>query len=232
MRNRRSVVVSAQICLPPGSAFSIRFCYAAIDLDGPLTRTPWMNDSAGSTDKTSGAVPPADLWRALTSEAAARSMPAPERRQGLVRLDALRRSLSQQSCSSSWQTDAWERGISFPPPANTTPMRPCRCERCRATGRLWPQQYSAPSASTSVPTAGAATQTTTSVEANCSSVTAEGEAVPEELLSYECYLESLSDWDAAQLPSSPSGLALRAVREGRIRLRRQRTRLSSRRVLA
>lgn len=38
------------------------------------------------------------------------------------------------------------------------------------------------------------------------------------IISYECHLESLDDWTAAQLPSSPSGIALRAVRESRIHL--------------
>jgi hypothetical protein len=125
-------------------------------------------------------------------------------------------------------------------------MRACRCPRCRELGRLWPAYYdagrraadedlsactapSAPSPDTNAVLAGADTP---SADPNADATRAAAVPPPEpppSLLSYECYLESLDDWAAAQLPSSPSGIALRAIREGRIRLRRGRTTTARRR---
>lgn len=83
-------------------------------------------------------------------------------------------------------------------------MLPCDCPSCQRTGRLWPAVYGAPKGARGPKDpAGARGQTARTHPT---------------FLSYECRLESLSDWDAAQLPFSPSGLALRVVREGRIKI--------------
>lgn len=137
-------------------------------------------------------VTPAELERALRADDAAFAIGPRVRAELLQELLEVRWRL-RAACSQAWFDHCWLTGAAFPPAADTTPMRPCGCERCRASGRLWPQHYDAPDH------AGAA------------------------VLSYECYLESLGDEEAANLPSSPSGIALRAIREGRIRLRFPRT---------
>lgn len=149
---------------------------------------------------------PAELDRIARYEPSHRRLP-PEVREHILReLMELRRRLHQLTCSSAWVEQCWQSGEHFPPPADTTPMRACQCERCQRTGRLWPAHYGA------------------SMERS-----KEGSR---QFISYECYLENLSEWDAAMLPSSPSGLALRAVREGRIKVRRQRTTTRSRRYIS
>lgn len=149
---------------------------------------------------------PAELDRILRHEPSHQRLPPGVREQLRRELSELRRRLSQLTCSGAWMEQCWQSGEGFPPPADTTPMRACQCERCKRTGRLWPAHYGAS--------------------------TGRGEQDSDPFISYECYLEGLSDWDAAMLPSSPSGLALRAVREGRIRIRRQRTTTRSRRYTA
>jgi hypothetical protein len=149
---------------------------------------------------------PAELDRIVRHEQSHQAL-APEVREQILReLLELERHLLQLTCSSAWVEHCWETGEHFPPLADTTPMRACQCERCQRTGRLWPAHFSA------------------SMERS-----KEGS---QQFISYECYLENLSEWDAAMLPSSPSGLALRAVREGRIKIRRQRTMTRSRRYIS
>jgi hypothetical protein len=120
-------------------------------------------------------------------------------------LRRLRRGLGRTVCSESWLHHCWFSGEVFPPPADTTPMIRCDCDHCRPVGRLWPAGYGV-----------TVVRSGDSGDTKCT-------------LSYECYLESLSDWDAAQLPSSPSGGALRIIREGRITVQFRRTRVGSRR---
>ena len=158
---------------------------------------------------------PEQLERMLNSTDAIRAMPPEVRRRALQKLADLKRTLQQTACSASWFAECWSTGTAFPPLAPTTPMIICRCERCIRQGRLWPANYSAP------PDSPAATAQRAPA--------AEGESGSQSsIISYECHLESLDDWTAAQLPSSPSGLALRAIREGRIKLRRVRTKLGRR----
>lgn len=149
---------------------------------------------------------PAELDRILRHEPSHPRLPPGVREQLRRELSERRRRLSQLACSGAWVEQCWQSGEDFPPVADTTPMRPCQCERCLRTGRLWPAHYGAS--------------------------TGRGDGPSAPFISYECYLESLSDWDAALLPSSPSGLALRAVREGRIKIRRQRTTTRGRRYTA
>jgi hypothetical protein len=156
---------------------------------------------------------PDDLERLVRSEEGIRAIPPQLRRNVLAQLTALRRKLEQRTCSQAWFAHCWSTGAEFPPSADTTPMLACDCPRCRRQGRLWPAHYGVPN--DSAPSAAAAGDELVSADR----LPAARE------LSYECYLESLSDWEAAHLPSSPSGMALRAVREGRIKIRRQRTRL-------
>lgn len=108
------------------------------------------------------------------------------------KLAKLRRQIEQTTCSASWADQCWNDGATFPPPAPTTPMRVCECERCRRSGKLWPAYYSA--------------------------TTKSGD-----FISYECWLESLSDLQAARLPSSPTGLILSALRNARVKVRRRRS---------
>lgn len=150
---------------------------------------------------------PAELERALRLAESENTLGSQQRELIASELRALRRNLEQHTCSAAWISNCWESGDAFPPAAQTTPMVPCACERCRRTGRLWPSHYAAP-------------------------IRDPAGHRGKVFLSFECYLESLSDWDAARLPSSPSGLALRAIREGRIRFRRQRTTSRSRRFVA
>jgi len=150
------------------------------------------------------ALPPERLRQLVDSEDARRAIPRDLLSRARTELDAIRRDLQRRTCSQAWFSNCWTSGESFPPPAETSPMVPCSCGRCVPQVKLWPVHYVEP-----VP------------------------GQPAGRLSYECYLESLSDWEAAQLPSSPSGLALRAVREGRVKVRRRRTRLAKgRRVQA
>jgi hypothetical protein len=86
------------------------------------------------------------------------------------------------------------------------------------TGRLWPQYYQATIALDVNGELKAGPHETSQREASPREA-----APPRDILSYECYLESLNEWEAANLPSSPSGIALRAIREGRIRVRFPRT---------
>ena len=148
---------------------------------------------------------PASLERMLRASESNGALGEQQRNRITSEIQTLRRGLEQRACSATWFSNCWESGESFPPAAQTTPMRACGCERCKSSGRLWPAHYSAPPCRW--PRNGA----------------------PIKFLSYECYLESLPDEQAAELPSSPSGIALRAIREGRIRLRRRRTRTASRR---
>ena len=145
---------------------------------------------------------PAELERLLRSQECVRLLPPKVRQQALEQLGGLRSRLLRLVCSEAWFEHCWKTGEEFPPRADSTPMVSCQCPRCVQSGKLWPSTYAVPDAVPSGPSSEGRQRT----------------------LSYECYLESLSDWDAANLPSSPSGLALRAVREGRIRLRFQRTR--------
>lgn len=166
-----------------------------------------MNTSAkvlpGNTEHRTP--PPAEVER-LMKAAERAGMISQEQRTTISReLREQRRRLEQKACSSAWVEQCWECGVDFPPKADSTPMAACQCERCRQSGRLWPQHYGAERRG------------------------AEGR---ECFISYECHLESLTSWNAACLPSSSSGLALRAVREGRIKLRRQRTFTKSRRSLS
>jgi hypothetical protein len=159
---------------------------------------------------------PAQFERALKSEEAIRTMMPELRRQALADLALSKRKLEGESPSAAWVADCWASGEKFPPKADTTPMEGCNCDRCIRQGRRWPRFYHAPPALGGEPkSADPATDRVSKADFQLTS----------DFLSYECYLESLDDWTAAQLPSSPSGLALRAVREGRIKLRRQRTRL-------
>jgi hypothetical protein len=146
---------------------------------------------------------PLELERRLRSPDAARVIPAAVRRHLESELARLRRHLLHTVCSQAWFSDCWATGGVFPPRADTTPMFPCACQRCRATGRLWPAVYGI--------------------------AVAISEEFPQpQRVSFECYLESLSDLELSRFPSSPSGLALRAIREGRIKLRRRRTRVARR----
>ena len=148
---------------------------------------------------------PASLQRMLRASESTGALSVQQCSQISMELQTLRRDLEQRACSATWFSNCWESGEPFPPAAPTTPMRVCGCERCKPGGRLWPPHYSAPPCR----------------------VARKGGAI--NFLSYECYLESLPDEQAAELPSSPSGIALRAIREGRIRLRRQRTHTAPRR---
>jgi hypothetical protein len=196
-------------------------------------------------DGKSAARTPAELERALKSDQCARALSAEVRGKLLEALLERRWELVAATCSDAWYDHCWGTGEAFPPPADTTPMRACRCPRCRELGRLWPAYYDAgregpvedasarpapPASSLDAILAGADTPP---VDPNVGAAqTAEAtapEPPPPSLLSYECYLESLDDWSAAQLPSSPSGMALRVIREGRIRLRRGRTKTARRR---
>src|SRR5690242_4017259 len=106
---------------------------------------------------------PEQLERGLKSAAANGAVPPDVRRNILSRLSALRRYLERVVCSEPWFRNCWNAGESYPPAADTTPMLPCRCARCRRAGRLWPAHY-------------------------CRSATSRrGDAI----VSYECHLESL-----------------------------------------
>lgn len=174
----------------------------------------------------------ADLERALKARGGLRALPKGTTRETLHRILVHKRwNLLRLVCSDPWFQHCWETGEQFPPAAETTPMRPCRCPRCTILGRLWPAYYDTvtsrgakgvdtadrghshdrASSAEALPAAG-------STRADDAS-NADARQANESILSYECYLESLDDWQAAQLPSSPSGLAMRAIREGRIRLR-------------
>jgi hypothetical protein len=154
---------------------------------------------------------PDKLERMLRSDEAQRALPNEQRERIAGELRQMRRHLEQVACSAAWVSQCWENGDGYPPAAQTTPMIACQCDRCRRTGRLWPAHYAAPLREADVPR---------------SDIVATG------FLSYECYLESLPDLHAAHLPSSPSGMALRAIREGRIKLRRQRTHTAARRFVS
>jgi len=156
---------------------------------------------------------PGEMERALNSQDGLRSVTPELRRTMLADLTARKRALQGSVCSQPWMDACWHEGTSYPPAADTTPMLPCRCERCQRTMRRWPSTYGAPEE------IGKQDARESAVE--CPPANAGDTAAT--VLSYECYLESLSDWETAQLPSSPSGIALRAVREGRIKIRRQRT---------
>ena len=159
--------------------------------------------------------PPADLERASKLVGVLPSF-TPERRRALIaELMRLRVDLRSLVSSEPWFDHCWATGESFPPLAETSPMRACPCERCRRTGKVWPNGYVAPGHQRAA--------------ANTDGDDEDAQATPRDaVLSYECYLESLSDWEAANLPSSPSGLALRAIREGRIKVRFRRTRTRTR----
>ena len=131
-------------------------------------------------------ITPAQLEQLLGGEVAAAAMGVETRRHLLAQLEALRVQLRRVVCSEPWLRHCWETGDAYPPDVDTTPMCACCCDRCRATGRLWPAHY-------------------------CKSV-ADGDP---DRISYECYLESLPDEQIAYFPSSPSGLAMRAIRSGR-----------------
>lgn len=144
------------------------------------------------------------MERMLKSIDAIRAIAPEVRRRALAELQQRKVDLQKRASSAPWFDACWREGEKFPPHADLTPMVQCGCDRCQARGTLWPRNY-----------IGAPETTNGSADSGRS-------------VSYECYIESLSDWEAAQLPSSPSGLALRAIREGRIRLRRQRTRIGRR----
>jgi hypothetical protein len=160
--------------------------------------------------RSSRRMPPAELERMIRSADGQEVLPKELRDRIAADLRQQRRHLEQVTCSATWLSNCWEAGDAFPPAAQTSPMLACQCERCRRTGRVWPPHYAAPSKRGD----------------------AEVTGVTSAFLSYECYLESLSDEQAAELPSSPSGTALRAIREGRIKLRRQRTHTASRRFVS
>lgn len=159
-----------------------------------------MNRSVDLTGKSNphyarGLPAPAALNRLLQMESTISALPEAMHREWRDRLDRLLRQIEQKTCSAAWFEHCWEEGGSYPPDADTTPMRPCSCERCRPIGKLWPSHYTSPRRFGKI----------------------------DGFISYECHLESLSDWRAAQLPSSRSGVALRAIREARIKLKRRRT---------
>ena|SRR5687767_9505118 len=152
-------------------------------------------------------ITPTAMERLLNSPEAIAAM-KPEQRQGLLQaLIATKRGLQRSVCSASWFDACWETGAPYPPAADQTPMFACCCSRCAPQGKLWPALYEV------TDHRGAAT----------------GKVQRQRVISYECFLESLPDAALAQLPSSPSGLALRAIRLGRIKLHRQRTKLGKRR---
>jgi len=162
--------------------------------------------------------PPADLERAAKLVGVLPSF-TPERRRALVaELVRLRVDLRSLVPSEPWFDHCWATGESFPPPAETSPMHACPCKRCRRTGKVWPNGYAAPGRHKAAGTATNGDEDSGGAD----------ETPRDAVLSYECYLESLSDWEAANLPSSPSGLALRAIREGRIKVRFRRTRTRTR----
>lgn len=148
-----------------------------------------------SSQFASGTPAPAALDRLLQLESTIGALPDAIYRDWRNRLDRLRRQIEQKTCSAAWFDHCWENGGVFPPDADTTPMRPCGCDRCRPIGKLWPAPYTSPRRFGEI----------------------------DGYISYECHLESLSDWRLAQLPSSRSGVALRAIREARIKLKRRRT---------
>ena len=144
---------------------------------------------------------PAELERLLNSPEASAAMKATDRGRLLAEVHTQKLRLLNAVCSAAWFDDCWATGSAFPPPADNAPMLPCRCERCRSASRFWPVHYGA-------------------------SVAHERGAA--QVLSYECHLESLPLATVSELPSSPSGVALRAIREGRIKLARRRTRIGGR----
>lgn len=149
------------------------------------------------------ALPPQRLEQLLKSSQGQAALAPSVRRRLQAELTERRRRLLHLVCSEPWFSECWRTGRSFPPPADTTPMLPCGCGRCRAVGKLWPSIYCV------------VVETEKGLNAKTDGLA---------LLSFECYLESMPLTEAAHLPSSPSGLALRAVREGRIKIRRTRTR--------
>lgn len=99
----------------------------------------------GAIVSQAGSVP------AVDAEAAGRSRAAAAER------ERLRRMVRRVTCSEPWAEaalrEAIDQGIRgsrgdvagvlaargiYPPPADTTPMLPCRCELCRARRRYWP----------------------------------------------------------------------------------------------
>jgi len=193
------------------------------------TRTH-ATDPSSTTGSTTRSM--ADLERALKARDGLRALPKGTTREMLERILVHKRwDLLRLVCSDPWFRHCWETGEHFPPKAETTPMRPCRCPRCTFLGRLWPAYYDAtsPASPDGVGTAGrgrppgraSAAESVGAVESGRAggAPTPDAGQAHDSILSYECYLESLDDWAAAQLPSSPSGLALRAIRERRIRLR-------------
>jgi hypothetical protein len=166
-----------------------------------------MNNHSGVLPHHTGrrTPPPAEVERLMKAAEQAGMISQEQRTTIDLELRERRRRLEQMACSSAWVEQCWEGGVDFPPKADSTPMKACQCERCRQAGRLWPQHYGVQWRPANGPAC---------------------------FISYECYLESLPSWDAACLASSPSGLALRAIREARIKLRRQRTFTKGRRFLS
>ncbi len=143
---------------------------------------------------------PADLERLL--ETGEPLPPEMSRADCEEMLEKLRRKFERKTCSAPWFDHCWEEGGTYPPKADTTPMRPCHCPRCRRIGKLWPFHYLSPRQFGK--TSG--------------------------FISFECRLDSLDDEEAARYPSSRSGTAMRSARERRIKPRRSRRRRGEREV--
>jgi hypothetical protein len=79
----------------------------------------------------------------LESEATVRSMPARRRRDLLAECKAMQKRLIRECCTVVWCEDVWTSctEIEYPPPAENTPMRKCRCPACRKAGKFWPGHY-------------------------------------------------------------------------------------------
>jgi hypothetical protein len=90
----------------------------------------------------------------LKSEAAIKSLPANKRRMLIAECKSMEKRFINEACSSVWYEDLWthpsrrndwipvkDYDIEYPPPAENTPMRRCRCPLCRNAGRFWPAHY-------------------------------------------------------------------------------------------
>src|SRR4051812_39772559 len=114
---------------------------------------------------------------ALLNSLAGLSLPPQARRRALIEITKLKRTLRHRVCSEPWFEHCWNTGERFPPRADHTPMQLCQCHRCQRTGQLWPAFYEA------------------SVKPQFNREPRQNQQ--NHALSYECYLESLSDWEAA-----------------------------------
>ena len=78
----------------------------------------------------------------LESELAIREMPSRRRRDLVNECKAARRKYMGAVCSVTWFEDVWKSTVpEYPPKAENTPMKRCKCEACRRAKKYWPGSY-------------------------------------------------------------------------------------------